>query len=40
MQIAYFDNLARKYERAARCPWLPVKPDPPRPEMMPNLTTP
>lgn len=26
------DRLARKYERAARQPWLPVAPDPPEPE--------
>jgi hypothetical protein len=25
-------SLARKYERAARYPWLPVEPDPPEPE--------
>ena len=25
-------SLARKYERAARYPWLPVEPDPPPPE--------
>jgi hypothetical protein len=25
------DLLARKYERAARYPWLPVEPDPPQP---------
>jgi hypothetical protein len=28
----YHDVLARKYERAARYPWLPVEPDPPEPE--------
>jgi hypothetical protein len=26
------NDLARKYERAARYPWLPVEPDPPEPE--------
>jgi hypothetical protein len=26
------DQLRRKYERAARYPWLPVAPDPPPPE--------
>ena len=26
------DSLAEKYERAARYPWLPVAPDPPKPE--------
>ncbi len=26
------DELARKYERAARYPWLPVEPDPPEPQ--------
>jgi hypothetical protein len=26
-----FAALARKYERAARYPWLPVEPDPPEP---------
>jgi hypothetical protein len=25
-------SLARKYEQAARYPWLPVEPDPPEPE--------
>ena len=25
-------SLARKYERAARYPWLPVEPDPPEPD--------
>jgi hypothetical protein len=25
-------RLKEKYRRAARCPWLPVEPDPPRPE--------
>jgi hypothetical protein len=24
--------MERKYRRAARCPWLPVPPDPPEPE--------
>jgi hypothetical protein len=26
------ERLARKYERAAARPWLPVEPDPPEPE--------
>ena len=29
-------SLARKYERAARYPWLPVEPDPPEPELLPS----
>lgn len=29
---AYFGSLKRKYERAALRPWLPVEPDPPKPE--------
>jgi hypothetical protein len=28
----YYARSARKYERAARYPWLPVPPDPPAPE--------
>lgn len=28
----YWTRLKQKYERAARYPWLPVKPDPPAPE--------
>jgi hypothetical protein len=32
-QIAdHYDALARKYDRAARFPWLPIGPDPPEPE--------
>jgi hypothetical protein len=31
-KIDYHANLRRKYERAARYPWLPVAPDPPEPE--------
>jgi hypothetical protein len=31
-RLAWSARLARKYERAARCPWLPVAPDPPPPE--------
>jgi hypothetical protein len=27
----YYAALARKHERAARYPWLPVEPDPPMP---------
>jgi hypothetical protein len=30
-KAAYDAVLARKYERAARYPWLPVEPDPPQP---------
>jgi hypothetical protein len=29
---AHYLSLARKYERAARRPWLSVEPDPPHPE--------
>lgn len=29
--IEYTGKMKRKYELAARSPWLPVKPDPPRP---------
>ncbi len=28
----YYSNLIEKYERASRYPWLPVDPDPPKPE--------
>jgi hypothetical protein len=28
----HLGQLAEKYERAARYPWLPVEPDPPEPE--------
>jgi hypothetical protein len=28
----YHDKLARKYERASCCPWLPVELDPPYPQ--------
>jgi hypothetical protein len=31
-KISYHESLARRYERAARYPWLPVEPDPPEPE--------
>jgi hypothetical protein len=31
-EIGYLQDLARKYERAARYPFLPVAPDPPEPE--------
>jgi hypothetical protein len=30
-RAAYYAAQARKYERAARYPWLPVEPDPPAP---------
>jgi hypothetical protein len=29
--IAHYEELAAKYDRARRRPWLPVEPDPPRP---------
>jgi hypothetical protein len=28
----WHESMARKYEHAARYPWLPVEPDPPEPE--------
>src|SRR5436309_1037307 len=31
-RAAYYAALRRKYERAARYPWLPVAPDPPPPQ--------
>jgi hypothetical protein len=31
-KVAWAHALARKYERAARAPWLPVEPDPPEPK--------
>jgi hypothetical protein len=30
--IVYWEPILSKYERAAACPWLPLEPDPPRPE--------
>jgi hypothetical protein len=30
--IAYWEPILSKYERAAAYPWLPLEPDPPRPE--------
>jgi hypothetical protein len=30
--VEYHAAMRRKYERAARQPWLPVEPDPPEPE--------
>ena len=30
-RAAYHAEMRRKYERAARSPWLPVEPDPPEP---------
>ena len=30
--VAHYVALRDKYERAARCPWLPVEPDSPEPE--------
>jgi hypothetical protein len=32
VMIAHFADLRRKYEHAARYPWVPVEPDPPAPE--------
>jgi len=32
VHVAYWEPIRSKYERAARYPWLPVAPDPPRPE--------
>ena len=32
-KIAYHAATADKYQHAARYPWLPVEPDPPRPEL-------
>jgi hypothetical protein len=31
-RTAYYYRQRLKYERAARYPWLPVPPDPPKPE--------
>lgn len=31
--ISYHASMARKYEHAARCPWLQVEPDPPEPTL-------
>ena len=31
-RIAYWKPICSKYERAACYPWLPVEPDPPKPE--------
>jgi hypothetical protein len=30
-EAAYYATMKQKYDRAARFPWLPVAPDPPRP---------
>jgi 1-acyl-sn-glycerol-3-phosphate acyltransferase len=30
--VTYYEQLGRKYERAASRPWLPVAPDPPAPK--------
>jgi uncharacterized protein YdaU (DUF1376 family) len=30
-RAAWNDRMKRKYEQAARAPWLPVEPDPPQP---------
>jgi len=30
----YYESLAGKYEHAAACPWEPVPPDPPPPEIV------
>src|SRR5579871_4762470 len=29
----YYAEMARKYDRATRYPWLPIAPDPPEPEV-------
>ena len=31
-KAAFHEAMRVKYERAARCPWLPVPPDPPAPD--------
>ncbi len=31
-RVAYWVPIVSKYEHAARCPWLPVEPDPPVPD--------
>jgi hypothetical protein len=31
-EAAYHTRMSEKYERAARYPWLPVEPNPPRPK--------
>jgi hypothetical protein len=31
-KIEYHATMARKYQRVARFPWLPVEPDPPEPQ--------
>jgi hypothetical protein len=31
-KVGYHGKLKAKYEEAARCPWLPIEPDPPEPE--------
>ena len=31
-KVEYHDNMAIKYDHAARYPWLPVEPDPPEPK--------
>jgi hypothetical protein len=36
IKLRYFEAMRLKYERAARCPWFPVEPDPPEPEPDPN----
>jgi hypothetical protein len=33
----YHQDMAGKYQRAARKPWLPVAPDPPEPKPLPEL---
>jgi len=32
LRALYFQRMRRKYERAAKYPWLPVAPDPPEPK--------
>jgi hypothetical protein len=31
-RLRWHDQMAGKYERASRYPWLPIRPDPPQPE--------
>ncbi len=31
-RVAYWVEIVSKYQSAARCPWLPVEPDPPVPD--------
>jgi len=31
-RVAYWLPIVSKYQRAARCPWVPIEPDPPVPD--------